>query len=119
MATRITRDVIESYLNCKFKGHLKLAGELGKLSDYELLMREARERVRLAATAQLLARHEEDAVLRGLTATPTLLGQGVPLLLEVTVEDGEFSVRFDALQRAAGPSRLGDFHYVPEVDPIG
>jgi predicted RecB family nuclease len=76
-------------------------------------MREARERVRLAATAQLLARHKEDAVLRGLTATPTLLGQGVPLLLEVTVEDGEFSVRFDGLQRAAGPSRLGDFHYVP------
>jgi predicted RecB family nuclease len=113
MATRITRDVIESDLNCKFKGHLKLAGEPGKLSDYELLMREAGERVRLAATALLLARHKEGEVLRGLTATPTVLGQSVPLLLDVTVEDGEFSVRFDALQRAAGPSRLGDFHYVP------
>jgi predicted RecB family nuclease len=113
MVTRITRDVIESYLNCKFKGYLKLAGELGKLSDYELLMKESGERVRLAATAQLLARHKEGEVLRGLTATPTVLGQSVPLLLDVTVEDGEFSVRLDALRRAAGPSRLGDFHYVP------
>jgi hypothetical protein len=64
MVTRITRDVIESYLNCKFKGYLKLAGELGELSDYELLMKESGERVRLAATAQLLARHKEGEVLR-------------------------------------------------------
>ena len=27
MATKITRDVMEGYLNCKYKGHLKLAGE--------------------------------------------------------------------------------------------
>ena len=29
MATKITRDIIESYLNCKYKGHLKLTGESG------------------------------------------------------------------------------------------
>jgi hypothetical protein len=34
MATKITRDVIESYLNCKYKGHLKLAGQQGTRSDY-------------------------------------------------------------------------------------
>jgi hypothetical protein len=34
MATKITRDIIESYLNCKYKGHLKLAGQQGTQSDY-------------------------------------------------------------------------------------
>ena len=34
MATKITRAIIESYLNCKYKGHLKLAGEGGTKSDY-------------------------------------------------------------------------------------
>jgi hypothetical protein len=29
MATRITREVIESYLKCKYKAHLKLAGDQG------------------------------------------------------------------------------------------
>jgi predicted RecB family nuclease len=113
MATTITRDVIESSLHCRYKGYLKLAGEQGSPSDYEQLMRESRERVRLAATAQLLARHEEGEVLRGLTMTLVALRRGVPLLLDVTFEDKEFCIRFDALQRAAGSSRLGDFHYVP------
>ena len=27
MATKITSEVLESYLHCKFKGHLKLAGQ--------------------------------------------------------------------------------------------
>jgi hypothetical protein len=79
MATTITRDVIESSLHCRYKGYLKLAGEQGSPSDYEQLMRESRERVRLAATAQLLARHEEGEVLRGLTMTLVALRRGVPL----------------------------------------
>src|SRR5262245_30424269 len=102
MATKITRDVIESSLNGRYKGHLKLAGEQGSPSDYEQLMRESRERVRLAATAKLLAWHKEDEVLRGPSVTPAVLRRGVPLLLDATVEDEEFCLRFDALQRAAG-----------------
>ena len=46
MATNITGDVLESYLQCKYKGYLKLAGEQGLQSDYELLLEEARNQVR-------------------------------------------------------------------------
>jgi len=113
MATKITREVIESYLNCRYKGYLKLAGEYDNPSDYEQLMRECRERVRLAGTNKLLVRYKENEVLRGCIVTPAVLKRGVPLLLDATVEDEEFSLRFDALQRAAGASRLGGFHYVP------
>jgi predicted RecB family nuclease len=42
-----------------------------------------------------------------------VLKRGVPLLLDATVETKEFGLRFDALQRVAGSSRLGNFHYVP------
>ena len=38
----ITREILESYLNCKLKGHLKLKGEQGTKSDYEMLMAEVR-----------------------------------------------------------------------------
>jgi hypothetical protein len=44
-----------------------------------------------------------------------VLKRGVPLLLDATVEAEEFGLRFDALQRASGSSRLGNFHYVPVV----
>src|SRR5207244_352492 len=38
---------------------------------------------------------------------------GAPLLLDATVDDPSRSIRFDALQKEAGASRLGDFHYIP------
>ena len=34
---KITKEVLEAHLNCKFKGHLKLAVEVGTRSDYEAM----------------------------------------------------------------------------------
>ena len=46
MAMKITRDVLESYLHCKTKAHLKLAGQQGNISDYEALLIANRQEVR-------------------------------------------------------------------------
>jgi len=35
--SKITRDVLESYLHCKYKGHLKLSGQQGVQADFEAL----------------------------------------------------------------------------------
>src|SRR4051812_26247363 len=113
MDTKITREVLESYLTCKHKGHLRLMGEQGSTSDYELLQRESTNQVRLAATDKLVARHPEGDVVRGIALTLTTLKRGVPLLLNTALNNQRLSVGFDALQREAGPSRLGDFHYLP------
>ncbi|MBI3014397.1 MAG: TM0106 family RecB-like putative nuclease [Candidatus Tectomicrobia bacterium] len=110
---KITRAVLESYLQCKYKGHLKLAKKQGIRSDYELLLVESRNLIRLAAADKLVARHKEDDILRGLAMTLATLMDGVPLFLNASVEDKELSVRFDALQKEAGPSPLGNFHYIP------
>src|SRR5262249_37458391 len=113
MTTQITREVLESHLKCRYKGHLRLAGQPGDRSDYELLMIESRERVRQAATDTLLRRHKEGEVLQGLTATAALLKQGASLILDATVEGEGLAIRFDALLRAEGQSCLGEFHYLP------
>src|SRR5438552_14912624 len=107
MAIAITRDVLESYLKCRYKGHLKLAGEPGVAADYQLLLSETRERVRQRATGRLLAELNEGEVLRGLSATPALLSRGVSLVLDATVEGERLSVCFDALRRVDGRSSLG------------
>ena len=62
MATKITRDVLESYLKCKYKGHLKLRGQVGTKADYELLMTEKKGQVRLAVMEKILATHPSEAV---------------------------------------------------------
>ena len=113
MATKITRDIIESFLNCKYKGHLKLAGQKGTRSDYQLLLAESRDEVRRRAIDKILARHPEEEVERDVVLTPAVLKKGAAFLLNATLENEYGSLAFDGLKRVPGPSKLGDFHYVP------
>src|SRR5438874_1926215 len=99
MATKITRDVLESYLHCPYKGYLKLAGAQGCPSDYEVLQGEACNRVRRAAADRLAGRYKDGEILRGVALTRPLLKQGASLLLDATVEDDALSIRFDALRK--------------------
>jgi predicted RecB family nuclease len=113
MATKITRDIIESYLNCKYKGHLKLAGQEGTKSDYELLLAKSREEVRRQAIAKILARHPEEVVERDNPLTLAALKRGAAFVLNAVLEDEHVSLAFNGLKRVPGPSKLGDFHFVP------
>ena len=61
MATKITWDIIESYLNCKYKGHLKLTGGSGAISDYEAMTTAARALSREQTLTRLAARFGEGA----------------------------------------------------------
>jgi predicted RecB family nuclease len=113
MATKITRDIIESYLNCKYKGHLKLTGESGAVPDYEAMTAAAGASSREQALTRLAARFGEGAAGRGTAVTAALLKQGAPLLLDVGLEDEGLSLRLDALKRMDGASKLGDHYYLP------
>jgi hypothetical protein len=77
MATKITRDIIESYLNCKYKCHLKLTGESGTQSDYEAMMSTARSSSRVQALGQArrpLRRRRCSRSLRRFIMIPKLRG---------------------------------------------
>src|SRR3989304_5055941 len=49
MTSKITRGVLEGYLNCRYKGWLRLSGGQGHKSDYATLLTEARAQVRRGA----------------------------------------------------------------------
>src|SRR5262249_30805712 len=119
MATKITRDIIESYLNCKYKGHLKLTGESGTPSDYEAMTTAARASSWEQAVARLVARFGEGEACRGTTVAVATLKEGAPLLTDAHLKDDAMLVRFDALKRADGASGLGDHHYVPVLHNRG
>src|SRR5262249_51387770 len=119
MATKITRDIIESYLNCKYKGHLKRAGERGTPSEYETMTTAARQLARDQAVTSLVARFAESRAGRGRTVSAAVLRQGTPLLVDVDLEDEGLSFRCEALKRADGASKLGDHHYVPVLHNHG
>src|SRR5215831_20470694 len=119
MAMKITKEILEAHLNCKFKGHLKLAGEVGARSDYEAMTTAAMAASREQAVAKLVARSGEGAGCRGTAVTVAALRSGPPLLADATLEDESLSLRFDALKRVPGPSRLGDHYFLPVLHHDG
>jgi predicted RecB family nuclease len=110
---KITKEILEGYLNCKMKGHLKLGGQSGSKSDYEAMTAVASRASREAALAKLVARLGESDICRGIPLTAVTLKQGAPLLVEATLDDECLSLCFDGLKRADGASKLGDHHYLP------
>jgi hypothetical protein len=113
MPAKITRDVIESYLNCRYKGHLKLNGARAERTAYEALRMKDRSAVRSRAVAAINATHGSDSVASDLDLSLDSLKHGMTYLLDVRVEDEGVSLCFDGLKRVSGRSLLGDFHYVP------
>src|SRR5436189_5910210 len=107
MATKITRDILESNLHCKLKGHFKLTGQQGIKCDYETLLTERRAEVRLAAIDKILARHAGEEITRNIPLTTAALKQGPSFILDPTLEDDFFSLAFDGLNKVEGPSKLG------------
>src|SRR4051794_39745221 len=99
-AMKITNEILEAYLNCKTKGHMKVVGETGTKSDYEAMTEAARRSSREVALAGIVARFGEGNAYRGTAVTAAMLKQGAPLLADAIVEDDGMSIRFDGLKRA-------------------
>jgi predicted RecB family nuclease len=116
---KITNEILEAYLNCKTKGHLKLAGKTGTKSDYEAMTETARRASRELALAGIVAYYGEASPYRGTAITSAMLKQGAPLWADAIVEDDGMSIRFDGLKRADGASMLGGHHYVPVLHNHG
>ena len=112
MDTMITRDILHSYLRCKYKGYLKISGQSGPKSDYETLLRELDAEFKIRATDKIVKKHEGDLILQGLTVTRPLLKQGAPVILDAVMRTDFLSLHVDGLKRVSGSSQLGPFHYV-------
>jgi predicted RecB family nuclease len=119
MAAKITREVLEGHLRCKYKGRLRLAGSPGEPSGYQQMVNEDEPAARTKAATQLLGRHPQGQACRGAVLTPADLARGTALLLDVTVEDNALSLRYDGLLKAEGASGLGGHHYAPILFQAG
>src|SRR5258706_65809 len=112
MVTKITFDVLDGYLHCKYKGHLRLAERTGIKSDYELTFVELRNELRAKAIEKVRS-HLHQHIPNDIVLTRSALNEGAPFVFDAELQDDEFSVHCDGLKRVAGRSELGGFHYVP------
>lgn len=110
---KFTNEILEEYLNCKLKAHLRKAGEQGVGTDYIAMLLSRRDETRRDATEKILASQGVREVARFIALTADALEAGPPFVLDALLEDDLFCLKIDGLKRVPGPSRLGPFHYVP------
>lgn len=113
MAAPITRDVLEAFLRCRYKGHLKLGNEPGTRSGHDELSDGMRADVRRRAVDRIEAGGVATPVVRAVPLTAAALKAGAAFVLDAVLDDDTYSLRYDGLKRVDGPSKLGGFHYVP------
>ena len=94
---------------------MKQAGETGSPSDYKVMSIEQRADIRQQAIDRIVTRHAADEVVRDAPLVIPTLKSGPAFVLDALLEDDTLSIRFDGLQQVAGPSKLGDYHYIPVV----
>src|SRR5262245_39067861 len=108
MAARISSQIIECFLKCRYKAALKLTGEAGDESAFELFERECKASALDRARRTLAA-----GAVQNISLSSSILAQGAELILCAHLDDSEVSIHFDALQRVDGFSQVGAFHYQP------
>ena len=113
MSDKITRDVLESFLFCRIKGYLKLAGQQGIKHDYENMLIKMRNEVKKKTIEKLLGSCPKEETPINVPLCTSALKEGQTYVLDATHEDNHFCLSFDGLKRVDGPSNLGEFHYIP------
>jgi predicted RecB family nuclease len=113
MAAGLTRDVLEGFVFCKYKGYLKLLGQHGATSDYEALLMARRDQVRLQALATIHSQAQEDQIASNILLTTSALRRGPRFVLDVLIEDDQCALSVDGLKKVPGASKLGQFLYLP------
>jgi len=107
---KISRDVLADYLNCKYKAHLKMAGQRDTPSQYETPLSDITQGLTERVTEKILAQTENGEFLRHQPLTRHLLKQGTLYILDATAEDNDLSLHFDGLKRIDGSLNIGVFY---------
>jgi predicted RecB family nuclease len=110
---KISRPVVEGYLNCKYKGHLLLNGGAGTPHDYERVMAELQEIYRETARERLIRKRFKPPFPLPADRLKIDLCSGSQVIFDPVIEDGEVAFRLDAVCREDGRSALGKFQYIP------
>jgi predicted RecB family nuclease len=113
MASRITDAVVEATQQCRLKAYFLLRGDEYIKSNYENLLIEQRDDIKLKAIINIHYQYRETDAATDLNLSVQNLRKGFQFILSARLENERHSVVFDGLRRINGPSALGDFRYEP------
>ena len=113
MSAKITREILDSYLDCKRKAFFKSLGETGLVHDFEKLQREITAVVKQGVTEKIATDIRSQNVQLGVVLTPDVLKSGASYLLDATLSTKELNLRFDGVKLDCGTPGVVRSHYIP------
>ncbi|MDJ0706326.1 MAG: Dna2/Cas4 domain-containing protein, partial [Leptolyngbyaceae cyanobacterium MO_188.B28] len=99
MKAKVTNDVLESYIHCRYKGYLKLIGQSGIKSDYEKLRFKLRREVKHHALRKIHAKADEGQIINDVSLNTSILEKSSLFILNVSVENSHFSFILDGIKK--------------------
>ncbi|MGK7914678.1 MAG: TM0106 family RecB-like putative nuclease [Prochloraceae cyanobacterium] len=110
MKAKVTQDVLESYIHCKYKGYLKLIDQSGIKSDYENLRIKLRSEVKRNAISKIYAQATDEQIINDVVLRTSILEQNPPFVLNTSVEDGYFLLVLDGIEKVATKRQEHSFY---------
>ena len=116
MNTPVTNELFGDFIECPYRGYLRLTGALGRRTDFVELSERLRESYHSRAREHLMRiyRDKGKQVCTGVGLS-IVFADRYDLAIDVAATDGNVSIRFDALMAAPGSTNTGQPDYIPIV----
>jgi len=75
-------DVLRGHLNCRYLAHLRLSGQEGVKSDYETVLAEVEQAVKLKVMVRLRSQFTDQNLKIGVVLDHSTLSKGAALVLD-------------------------------------
>ena len=99
---KITGDLFNAYISCRYKAHLLPRGEAGTLSDYKVFKLEFQDKLKISAEAALVDRFGPSSTSRKNYLKFADLKDGCPLFLATVVQDEQYAFSYYGLRLTIG-----------------
>jgi hypothetical protein len=116
MRTLVTNELFSDFIECRYRGYLKVTGERGPKSDLVDVSCRLRESYHSQAREHLLQAYRiEGKQVCTDVGLSVVLANRYDLAIDVTATDTNVSVRFDALMAAPGNASRSQPDYIPII----
>jgi hypothetical protein len=116
MKTLITNELFLDFVECRYRGYLKITGASGPKSGLVEVSGRLRESYHSQAREHLLQAYRDEGKKVCTDAElSVVLANRYDLAIDVTVTDANLSVRFDALMAAPGSASGSQPDYIPII----
>lgn len=97
---KINNTIFLSYLLCPYKAKLLLSNQPASTTEYQIMLDDIARRYKSIAEVALSQVVPKGEISRAPAGGPCLLGDGASLILDTSVEIGNFEFHFDAIKRS-------------------